>query len=161
VSKGSYTQDKKFQAPLYFFSNIVILTIDRRSFMLNIETQRRALKNALAEMGSPDLRKLRQALAAPIEGRDDFDQADEASGKELVALRLERRYMEIAQARIAASKLNEGLAAYTKCSGCEGEIKEGRLIAVPWAILCTACQERQDEGDWAEDPPDAIDIEDS
>lgn len=121
--------------------------------MLNISIQRRALQDALAEMRSPELKELRDDLVATIEGHDAYDQADDATAKELVALWLEQRYMKVAQARIAASKLNEGLEAYVTCSGCEGEIAESRLIAVPWAILCSDCQQRQERDEIFDNAP--------
>lgn len=112
--------------------------------MLDINKQRRSLQDALAEARSSDLNKLRGSLALPIQGHDTYDQADDSAGKELVVLRLNQCYMKIARARIAASKLNEGLEVYVTCSGCDGVIAESRLVAVPWAILCVRCQEGQD-----------------
>jgi DnaK suppressor protein len=64
--------------------------------------------------------------------------------------------------QVLASKRNEGQAALVRqidralaklanapedfglCEECDEEIAPGRLTAVPWAILCVACQAKRD-----------------
>ena len=40
---------------------------------------------------------------------------------------------------------------YGVCSGCEEDINEKRLIAVPWATMCIECQEEAEREDSSEE----------
>lgn len=108
---------------------------------MNLDVQRRVLEGILNERSD---RELREELARPIATNDELDIAADITAKELVVLRLNHEHMKMVLAHAAESKLRNGLDAYTTCSGCSGRIAEKRLEAVPWAIFCAACQERQD-----------------
>jgi DnaK suppressor protein len=44
----------------------------------------------------------------------------------------------------ALDRIKKG--TYGVCENCETELQQKRLEAVPWASLCTACQEKQEQG---------------
>jgi DnaK suppressor protein len=49
------------------------------------------------------------------------------------------------------SRIDDALARletddYGQCVGCEGEISESRLRALPFAVRCTACEEKREQG---------------
>lgn len=118
--------------------------------MLDMNVQRQALEEALADVRSSNLRKLCHELAEPIDGRDEVDVVTGTEQKEFVVLRLNRKHAMAAIILTAASKLGEGPEVYASCSGCDGTIEEKRLLAVPWTIFCIGCQEMQDRGELEE-----------
>ena len=107
---------------------------EERVTMLDLQAQKRVLEAILADM--PKRESLLEQMRLPDAGDDIArDLADQHSA----VLILERQHMKKVLARIARSKIEDG--SYTVCSGCEGAIKEKRLIAVPYAVLCVRCQE--------------------
>lgn len=99
-----------------------------------------------------ELRALLQAdeaasLHADEGGAEVTDFKDVASSEALAAV-------EDVQAAHAAAELQQVLAArrrldegsYGVCVGCGEPIEEGRLLAMPAAALCVACQGLQERG---------------
>lgn len=109
---------------------------------MDVETRKRKFE-AISIERSSDVRRLRQELAEPMDGRNDFDNASATAGQDLIVFRLNRHYTDMLSMRAAESELGE-LGAYTECAGCDGTIEERRFQAIPWARFCTSCQERQD-----------------
>lgn len=73
---------------------------------------------------------------------DTFDQIQLAGERELALRNLHRESALLRSIRSALARLNDG--RYGFCLHCEGEIKEKRLEAVPWAAYCIRCQEAAD-----------------
>jgi DnaK suppressor protein len=54
----------------------------------------------------------------------------------------ERRLLQ--QVDDALARIDSG--RYGVCASCEETLNQKRLQAVPWAILCISCQEKQEQG---------------
>ena len=90
---------------------------------------------------------------------DTTEQALTYSERQNAAQRLEERGKIILQVKRALDLINENLLAgeksakcYGICIGCEELIAERRLRAVPWALKCILCQEKEDAGENALTP---------
>ena len=81
---------------------------------------------------------------------DATEQALTYSERQNAARRLEECGKTISQAKRVLDLINNPLAGkkkeeeYGKCVGCDRQIPERRLIAIPWANRCVPCQERED-----------------
>ncbi len=87
--------------------------------------------------------RVRPALAR--ERGDGLDETEivEADVQEHIELALIQMKVEtLKRVREALVRLDEG--AYGYCAECAGEIAEPRLRALPFAVRCTACEERQE-----------------
>jgi DnaK suppressor protein len=89
-------------------------------------------------------RRVRQAPSGgPAGGVDDTEQA-EADGQEDIEIALIQMKGEaLEQVRDALVRLESGV--YGNCVDCSGEIAEGRLRAVPFAVRCRACEEAREQ----------------
>lgn len=74
---------------------------------------------------------------------DALDEVQFAAARELSTRHLERQASLLREVRAALDRIAGG--TYGICAHCEEEINEKRLKAVPWAILCIACQEQADQ----------------
>ena len=89
---------------------------------------------------APSLRK-RDGIA--IEKTPDaLDEVQLATERELMTRNLEREPNMLREVRAALERIQQG--SYGICLNCDEEIGVGRLNAVPWTLLCIACQERDD-----------------
>jgi DnaK suppressor protein len=73
---------------------------------------------------------------------DPSEEAQSALDRELTIRSLEQNSYLLHAIKVALQRLEDG--AYGICSGCDGEISEKRLAALPWAAYCIACQEGLD-----------------
>ena len=73
---------------------------------------------------------------------DVLDQVQFASERELSTRTLERESMLLRNVRAALDRIADG--SFGECLECEEEISQKRLVAMPWAKHCIACQEQAD-----------------
>ncbi len=77
-------------------------------------------------------------------GDDNVDRANFHSNREL-ALSLSNGEREVlAQISEALDRLEQG--TFGRCSNCMEAIHDERLMAIPWARHCVACQELEEKG---------------
>jgi RNA polymerase-binding transcription factor len=100
---------------------------------------RRQLQKELDSIAARLHRKT-EALSTEVDGRDFIDVAQslELQGQEqLIASRLMEQARRL---RVALTRLDVG--DYGACSECGTRIPQKRLLAVPDAATCVACQDR-------------------
>jgi len=100
---------------------------------------RRQLQKDLDSIAARLHRKT-EALSAEVDGGDFIDVAQslERQGHEqLIASRLMEQARRL---RVALTRLDDG--EYGVCSECGARIPQKRLLAVPDAATCVACQDR-------------------
>jgi len=125
--------------------------------------QSKSPKGAILDLRTEALRKIlverRQAVMKEIEGQigerisdemqrridsapDVGDQAllDSERGRDISIMEMRNRVRQ--QIDEALARLDEG--TYGLCSDCGVEISEKRLLAVPFARRCVACQEKEE-----------------
>jgi DnaK suppressor protein len=104
----------------------------------NDETRRR-LARELAGI----TRRLHAEGQPPLEGRvggDFFDVAQGVEHRELAGLTTARLLERARRLRVALSRISEG--EYGVCAECGAAIPPKRLLALPDATTCVACQTR-------------------
>ena len=100
---------------------------------------RRQLKSELDSIAARLHRKT-EALSTEVDGGDFIDVAQslEHQGQEqLIASRLTEQARRL---RVALTRLDDG--EYGVCSECGARIPQKRLLAIPDAATCVACQDR-------------------
>jgi DnaK suppressor protein len=96
------------------------------------------------ELQSVLQRRVRQAPAGRPPGAVDETEQAEADVQEDIEVALNQMKGEaLDRVRDALSRLESG--EYGDCVDCSGEIAEGRLRAVPFAVRCTACEEAREQ----------------
>ncbi len=89
-------------------------------------------------------RRVRQAPSGGSPGGVDDTELAEADVQEDIEVALIQMKGEaLLQVRDALSRLESD--EYGHCVDCSGEIAEGRLRAVPFAVRCTACEEGREQ----------------
>ena len=127
--------------------------------------QRGSIWRHLAGMTEFKLQQLRAALKAKqtaLEGvlgrrdaiavernADPAEEAQTALSRELAIRALEQESCLLLAIKVALRRMDEG--TYGTCCGCDEEISEKRLAAVPWAIYCLDCQESADSATRSEE----------
>jgi DnaK suppressor protein len=106
-------------------------------------------RETLQEMRAQLLRSVQQDLndvrdASKDEGMDTYDLASDARDKEINLILGDRDREKVQAIDEALGRIDDG--SYGICDGCEGEIAEARLQALPFTRLCVNCQaERERE----------------
>ena len=106
-------------------------------------------RETLEGMRAQLLRNVQQDLTAvrdqsKDEGMDTYDLASDARDKEIDLILGDRDREKVAAIDEALSRVGSNI--YGICEGCEGEIAEARLQALPFTRLCVNCQaERERE----------------
>jgi DnaK suppressor protein len=100
---------------------------------------RRALENKQAELGNGS--RSREALAIET-SPDELDRIQNANDRDYAMSDLERASSRLRDVRSALCRIDAG--TFGICVGCEENITVKRLVAVPWASYCIACQEATD-----------------
>ena len=102
-----------------------------------LEMRRQVLKEI-----SEDLKQGREG--SKEEGMDTYDLASEERDREISFILTDRERDKLNAIQEALERMDEG--TYGICEGCESEIAEGRLEALPFTRLCVNCQaEREKE----------------
>jgi DnaK suppressor protein len=73
---------------------------------------------------------------------DEFDAVQQQLSRELAITNLDRESNLLKDLKSAFARITD--ETFGTCLGCEEQIAEKRLKAVPWAAYCVACQERID-----------------
>lgn len=111
-----------------------------------------ALKDMLEERRNEIVDKLRSIRQTSPDQRLDVQDAEEQAVTDFA------KDMEFAIVQMKADtlgRIDEALrrleaGAYGECAECGTEIPEARLKALPFAVLCRACQEREESREAAE-----------
>ena len=100
---------------------------------------RRTLEAKRAELsaGTANRDEIRIENAA-----EDFDRIQQRMNREVAIRNLDRESRLLKSVEEALNRIETG--AFGVCLGCEEEISEKRLRAVPWASHCLSCQEKLD-----------------
>jgi DnaK suppressor protein len=89
-------------------------------------------------------RRVRQAPAErPAGAIDDTEQAEADVQEDIEVALIQMKGEALARVRDALARLESG--DYGNCVDCSGEIAEGRLRAVPFAVRCTPCEEAREQ----------------
>jgi DnaK suppressor protein len=73
---------------------------------------------------------------------EDFDRIQQRINREVAIRNLDRESRLLKSVEEALDRIETG--TFGVCLGCEEEIPEKRLRAVPWASHCLSCQEKLD-----------------
>ena len=96
------------------------------------------------ELQSVLRRRIRHPPAgAPAGGVDDTEQAEADVQEDIEVALIQMKGEALERVRDALARLQ--LGEYGNCLECRGEIAEGRLRAVPFAVRCTACEEAREQ----------------
>jgi len=108
-----------------------------------VEANKKSLKLLLQlkEDLSTRLGKLTQDLSKS-HSRDSTEQAVERENDEVINSLESETQEELLQVKNAIERIENG--KYRICSGCEGEIPDERLIAIPYTTLCLKCAASQE-----------------
>jgi DnaK suppressor protein len=88
-------------------------------------------------------RGIRQRDGIAIEkSADQIEEIQRASERDLAISNIDRGSRQLRNARAALRRIHEG--TFGVCEQCEEDIHPKRLAAIPWALLCIACQEALD-----------------
>jgi DnaK suppressor protein len=78
------------------------------------------------------------------EGMDTYDLASDARDREITNILTDRDRDRVQSIDEALGRIDDG--TYGICEGCESDIAEARLMALPFTRLCVTCQgEREKE----------------
>ena len=95
---------------------------------------RKVLEGRRSELGINN----REALAVEA-SPDEMDRIQHFSEREYAMNHLERNSNRLREVEAALRRMTAG--TYGVCQDCEADINLKRLVAVPWAAMCIACQE--------------------
>lgn len=121
-------------------------TMRRRNGNGNASTERRPgpETNERTALLEAILRERRRAIQEDPPERtmspDPMDAAQEEQNLRVAQVTRERSRLMLAQVDEALRRLAEG--SYGICGGCGEPIPVGRLLALPFAVRCVACQEQ-------------------
>jgi DnaK suppressor protein len=89
------------------------------------------------------LRVRHPPAGGPGGGVDDTEQAEADVQEDIDVALIEMKAEALRRVRDALVRLAAG--DYGNCIDCEGEIAAQRLRAVPFAVRCTACEDRREQ----------------
>jgi DnaK suppressor protein len=102
------------------------------------------LHDRKSELQSLLQRRVRQApMSRPGGTVDETEQAEADVQEDIEVALIQMKGEALEQVRDALIRLES--AEYGNCVDCSGEIAEGRLRAVPFAVRCTACEEAREQ----------------
>jgi DnaK suppressor protein len=100
-------------------------------------------KTILLELLQEAARPLRRLEEIAVDNPPDtIDRVQNAVERELAIRQIESGFNRLQSIKLALERIEEG--TYGTCAGCESEIGNKRLIAVPWASQCLRCQDIAD-----------------
>jgi DnaK suppressor protein len=121
------------------------MSTDSNPFQRTLEAKRAEL------LAGTDRDEIRIENAA-----EDFDRIQQRMNREVAIRNLDRESRLLKSVEEALDRIETG--AFGVCLGCEEEIPEKRLRAVPWASHCLSCQEKLDRRRAMGEPDDDSDI---
>jgi len=113
------------------------------------KTEMKRFKKILDAKQAELAQVLRRRDAIAIEkSADALDEVQHAAERELAIRNLDRESNLLRLVKLALRRIEDG--SYGTCMHCEEDINPRRLVAVPWAPYCIACQEAADRDQTAE-----------
>jgi RNA polymerase-binding transcription factor len=103
---------------------------------------RRMLSERRSEIQNQVQSRIRDGRADRPNGRDDLEVSDDDIQGDLEFALLQMRAENLSRIDQALVRVEAG--KYGSCFECEGEISERRLRALPFAVRCQACEEKQE-----------------
>ena len=104
---------------------------------------RQMLSERRSEMQNQVQSRIRDGRAdRPSDVRDDLEVSDDDIQGDLEFALLQMRGENLSRIDQALVRVDAG--KYGSCFECEGEISERRLRALPFAVRCQACEEKQE-----------------
>jgi DnaK suppressor protein len=101
------------------------------------------LSERRSEMQNQVQSRIRDGRAdRPSDVRDDLEVSDDDIQGDLEFALLQMRGENLSRIDQALVRVDAG--KYGSCFECEGEISERRLRALPFAVRCQACEEKQE-----------------
>ncbi len=79
----------------------------------------------------------------PTGGLDETEQAEAETQEHIEVALIQMKGETLQRVREALERLDAGEYGY--CAECGGEIAEGRLRALPFAVRCRGCEESQEQ----------------
>lgn len=103
----------------------------------NSDDLRKALEAKRDELlsGTFDRDEIRIEMAA-----EEFERLQQQLNREVAIRNLDRASKLLKEVQAAIARFTDG--TFGACLHCEEPIPQKRLIAIPWAAYCVACQER-------------------
>ena len=113
------------------------------------KTEMKRFKKILDAKQAELAQVLRRRDAIAIEkSADALDEVQHAAERELAIRNLDRESNLLRLVKLALRRIEDG--SYGTCMHCEEDINPRRLVAVPWAPYCIACQEAADRDQTSE-----------
>jgi DnaK suppressor protein len=109
-----------------------------------------AFKKTLEEKKSELIQLLQKSkssgreIDSESEAMDIVDKASSSYTKEFLFSRSNQERLFILAIEEALARIEDG--SFGECSNCGESVNRKRLEAVPWAKLCLACQELEEQG---------------
>lgn len=120
----------------------------RRDALLRISKTLIAKRNDLRKRIGMDLDEIAPRNAQSV--GDSAEAAFAAGGVEIASQLAAMEAKELASIEMALQRIKQGM--YGVCYGCESKIPVARLTALPYSVLCIACQrESEKDSTWMED----------
>lgn len=108
----------------------------RKAFLKSAREKLLDLRRQVLREMNEDLKQGRES--GKEEGMDTYDLASEERDREINFILTDREREKVQAIQEAIERIDEG--TYGVCESCEGEIAEGRLLALPFSRMCVACQ---------------------
>lgn len=108
----------------------------RKAFLKTQKAKLEEMRRKVLHEMSEDLREGREGRKQ--EGMDAYDLASEERDREISFILTDREREKVQGIQEALDRLEAG--AYGVCESCDGDIAEGRLLALPFTRMCVACQ---------------------
>ncbi len=108
----------------------------RKSFLKSAREKLLDMRRTVLREIHEDLRQGRES--GKEGGMDTYDLASEERDREIKFILTDREREKLQAIQEAIVRIDEG--TYGICESCEGEIAEGRLLALPFTHMCVACQ---------------------
>ena len=118
----------------------ITTTTTRHAELRQILHDRRRAMQAIVQSRIRDVRSDR---AKDVIDEIEHSDADIHGDIEFAVLQMQTETLT----RIDAALVRLDAGEYGSCVSCGGEISETRLRALPFAVRCTACEERREQGD--------------
>lgn len=114
----------------------------RKTFLKKARETLLAMRGQLVRNVQHDLQEGREQ--SKDEGMDTYDVASDARDREISLILTDRDRDKLLAIDDALARIEDG--SYGVCDGCESDIAEARLEALPFTRLCINCQaEREKE----------------
>lgn len=105
------------------------------------QTLKQVLTAKRAELAA-EIQAIRERLEIDAIG-DEMERLMSRTEREMAVEQAEQRTALLREVEDALRRIQDG--TYGICSRCGGRIRVKRLVVMPWADLCLACQEKEEQ----------------